>query len=98
MSAIADLLGKLIDAAKGVPGLRRDQKRMRILRDMLGDPAYEWRSIATLARSIGASEESTRDLLISIGARASAGSGGELWGLTSRVGTTGTHTVRPEER
>ncbi len=61
---------------------------------MLEDPEFEWRSIAILARSVGAPEEKVRELLISIGARASTGAGGELWGLTSRVGTAGTRTSR----
>lgn len=95
MSAILDLVTGLLDAAKGLPGLRRDQKRKSILRDMLEDPLYEWRSIAKLARSIGASEDKTRDLLISIDARASTGSGPELWGLASRVGKSGVQAPRP---
>jgi hypothetical protein len=89
IGAILELLTKLLTAAQGVPALRRDRQRRSILRDMLEDPSYEWRSVSTLARSIGASDDQARELLISIGARASAGSGDELWGLTSRVGTSG---------
>lgn len=93
MSAIADLLQKLLDAAKGIPGLMRDRKRKRILQSMLNDPTYEWRKLSTLARAVGASEEKTRELLISIGARGSAASDAdELWGLTTRVGTAGTRS------
>ncbi|HEY8723581.1 MAG TPA: hypothetical protein VIL92_06935 [Gaiellaceae bacterium] len=90
MSFILGLLDRLIAAGKGVPGLRRDQKRMAILQAMLEDSAYEWRSVSTLARSVGLSDEKTRDLLIAIGARASAGGGDEIWALTSRVGASGT--------
>ena len=89
-SAIAELLSKLLGAAGGLPGVRRDRKRKAILRTMLQDSRFEWRSISTLARSIGASEEKTRELLISIGGRASAQGKTELWGLTSRVGSSGT--------
>jgi hypothetical protein len=86
IGALVDLAGKLL---QGVPGARRDQKRKALLRDMLAEETYEWRTIGTLARSIGASEEKTRELLISIGARASAGPGEEMWGLAGRVGRSG---------
>ena len=90
IGALVELLGKLLGAAAQLPGLRRDQKRKALLREMLEAEAYDWRSIGTLARSIGASEEKTRELLISIGARASTGPGDEMWGMTSRVGRSGT--------
>jgi len=90
VSAIAELLGKLIEATTSLPGLRRDLKRKDLLKSMLEDPAYKWRSLETLARSVGASDEKTRELLISIGARASTAEGPEMWGLTSRVGMSGT--------
>ena len=90
ITALAELLGKLLDAAKALPGLRRDQKRKNLLRTMLNDPSYQWRGITTLARSIGADEQKTREFLISIGARASTGAGDELWGLVERVGVVST--------
>lgn len=94
MSAIAELLGKLLDACKALPGLRRDQKRKATLRGLL-EEGHKWRSIATLARSVGASEKRTRELLISIGARASTGSGDEVWGLKSRVDVSGAQQAQP---
>jgi hypothetical protein len=87
VSVLSTVIDKLFEAGKGVPGLRRDQKRKRMLREMLEDDRYQWRSLATLARTIGASEEKTKELLISIGARASTGRGEELWGLRTRVGS-----------
>ena len=90
MNAIASLIQALLEAAKGLPGLRRDQKRKDLLRSMLEDKTYKWRSLSTLARSIGASDDKTRELLISIGARASTAQGSEVWGLKSRVGASGT--------
>ena len=86
MSVLSTVIDRLFEAGKGVPGLRRDQKRKQILRDMLEDPRYQWRSLARLARASGTSEEKTRELLVSIGARASGGRGEELWGLRTRVG------------
>lgn len=87
MGVLSSVIDKLFEAGKEVPGLRRDQKRKRILGDMLDDPRYQWRSIATLARAIGTSEEKTRELLVSLDARASTGNGGEVWGLRTRVGS-----------
>ena len=89
IGAITELLRALLGIGERLPGARRDQRRKRLLRDMLENETYEWRSIGTLARSIGASEDKTRELLISIGARASTARGEEMWGLAERVGTTG---------
>jgi hypothetical protein len=95
VGAIAEFAGRLLEAGKAVPGAVRDWKRKKILREMLKEPTYEWRNLTTLARSIGASEEKTRDLLISIGARASTSPGeSEHWGLISRVGSAGTRATR----
>lgn len=87
VSLIGSILDKVVDGIREVPALRRDQKRKAILRNALEEERIQWRSIGTLARLIGASEERTRELLISIGARASAGGGNEVWGLISRVGS-----------
>ena len=62
---------------------------------MLEDPRFEWRSIDTLARAVGTPEAKARDLLISIGARASTEGSSEVWGLTSRVGSSGARTGAP---
>lgn len=85
LNAIVQLLGKAIGSATQLPGLRRDQKRKATLRALLEEPKFRWRSIATLARAVGASEERARELLVSIDARASVGGGPELWALKSRV-------------
>jgi hypothetical protein len=80
-----ELLGKLLDAGKGLPGLRRDGKRKTILREQLEEPHPLWCSLATLSGAIGASEKRTKSLLISIGARGSRGNKKDMWGLKSRV-------------
>ena len=87
--SIAQLVGKLLDSAQGLPGLRRDLKRKETLRQLLEEPRFKWRSISTLSRAAGASDEKTRELLVSIGARASVAAGDEVWGLKSRVGVSG---------
>jgi len=86
VSAIFELLGKLLDVTKGLPGARRDAKRKATLRNQLEkDPRIKWMSISTLAGSIGASEEKTKELLNDIGARGSVGENKDMWGLKSRV-------------
>jgi len=86
VSAIFELLGKLLDISKGLPGARRDAKRKATLRELLEkDPKIKWISIGTLANSIGVSEEKTKELLNDIGARGSVGEKREMWGLKSRV-------------
>jgi len=95
MSAFFELAGKLLDAAKGLPALRREQRRKATLRGLLEDPRYQWRSLEKLSRAIGAPEQDTRDLLTSIGARGSTGDGVEVWGLKSRVDAPGARPTPP---
>lgn len=59
-------------------------KRRQRLRQMLSGSKYKWRSIRTLAASIGADEETTAALLIEIDARASIANG-ESWALVARA-------------
>ena len=87
ISALASFIDGVFEMLRELPRVYRDHKRKRILREMLEDPRYKWRGIGTLARSIGSSEDDARELLVSIGARASTGAGEELWGLRSRVGS-----------
>lgn len=60
-----------------------DDSRKKILKEMLEDTAFEWRSISTLAAVIGCDEETTKYHLISIKARGSEKNDGK-WGLISR--------------
>ena len=60
------------------------EKRRNRVRRMLSGEKYKWRSITTLAASIGTSEETTAELLIEIDARTSL-SNGKLWVLESRA-------------
>lgn len=55
----------------------------KLLKDMLEAEKYKWRTIRTLSNVIGLNEESTRKLLLEIGARGSERNP-ELWGLISR--------------
>jgi hypothetical protein len=60
-----------------------DRKRKKILTEMLNDPAHDWRTLARCARVIGADEETTKRLLIGIGARCSETDDAN-WALMSR--------------
>lgn len=62
---------------------RRDKPRKVLLMEMLRNPKHRWRDIETLAHVIGEDEKTTKDLLLSIGARASE-NGQKVWGLTER--------------
>ena len=63
---------------------RKDKCRKELLRKMLEaeNPAYpdRWRRLSTLMHVIGANEETTKRLLLEIGARASE-DGKDIWGL-----------------
>lgn len=50
---------------------RVERLRKRILRNMLTDERWSWRTIEALHRAIGLDPGPTRELLIKIGARAS---------------------------
>ena len=85
VGAISELLGKLLEAVRELPGLRRNEKRKTILREALEEPNPVWCSLGTLSGVIGSSEKRTRELLISIGARGSRGSNKDMWALKSRI-------------
>jgi hypothetical protein len=59
------------------------EARKKLLLAMLEDERFEWRKLVILSHVIGASEETTKNLLLEIGARASE-DGQNLWCLISR--------------
>jgi type II secretory pathway pseudopilin PulG len=63
---------------------RLADKRRRRLLQLLSGAKYKWRSMATLAASIGADHPTTAALLIEIDARASLANG-DHWALESRA-------------
>jgi len=73
------LLHHLQEKAKA----KSDEPRKSLLRDMLRDTRFDWRKIETLSHVIGADEETTKALLIQIGARASEDGTG-VWGLLEK--------------
>jgi len=62
---------------------KRDKPRRDILLEMLRAPQHRWRKLETLMHVIGADEETTKNLLLQVGARASE-DGKPLWGLLER--------------
>lgn len=60
-----------------------DIKRKKLLTTMLEDQIYSWRKLSTLMHVIGSDEETTKKLLLEVGARGSE-DGQDLWGLISR--------------
>ena len=62
---------------------KKDEPRKDMLKEMLNHPKWKWRELATLQHVIGADEQTTKRLLLEIGARASE-DGKPLWGLKDR--------------
>ena len=62
---------------------RRNKGRRELLRQMLDDPAHNWRSLDTLRHVIGCDADTTKQLLLEIGARASE-SGTDRWAYVHR--------------
>jgi len=61
----------------------REKPRKNLLLEMLQSPKYPWRKLETLMHVIGSDEETTKRLLLEVGARASE-DGQPLWGLIQR--------------
>jgi hypothetical protein len=60
-----------------------DEARKKLLLAMLEDDRFTWRKFHVLCHVIGADEETTKRLLLEVGARASE-DGQNLWCLVSR--------------
>lgn len=88
---VAALVGGLIGQVgivvnewiKDLRSRRLDAPRKEMLKIMLQDSRFDWRHLSTLSRVIGADEETTKRLLIEIGARGSQNKS-EEWGLISK--------------
>lgn len=63
---------------------KRHGPRKQLLKELLQDTTFEWRTLKTLSRATGTTPDECRRLLIEMGARGSTGEGEELWGLISR--------------
>jgi hypothetical protein len=62
---------------------KKDKPRKELLLKMLQSPKHQWRNLETLAHVIGADTETTKRLLLEVGARGSE-DGQHLWGLIDR--------------
>jgi len=65
------------------PRRKADEERKKLLKRMLEHPRFSWRNLERLKHVIGADDETTKRLLLEIGARASE-DGQPLWGLIER--------------
>ena len=59
---------------------KKKEPRKKLLTQMLESKDHEWRELETLQHVIGADEETTKTLLLEIGARASE-NGNNVWAL-----------------
>ncbi|MCC5886787.1 MAG: hypothetical protein JJT88_10165 [Gammaproteobacteria bacterium] len=86
-----DIIGSIATVAAGLAShwwkdrqaVRRDQPRKTLLLRMFENREHSWRRLDTLMHVIGADEETTKRLLLELGARASE-DGKPLWGLIAR--------------
>jgi hypothetical protein len=72
----------LVHCLKERTEAKRDAPRKRLLVEMLQHSEHRWRNLGTLMHVIGADSDTTKRLLLEVGARASE-DGKPLWGLTS---------------
>jgi thymidine phosphorylase len=63
---------------------KKEQPARELLEEMLNHKMHTWRKLETLMHVIGADEETTKRLLLELGARASE-DGQPLWALKSRA-------------
>jgi hypothetical protein len=83
IGSVLTLLGNVVmQCLKERSLAKKDKPRKELLRTMLEDNRFtdHWRKLETLMHVIGANEETTKRLLIELGARGSE-DGNELWGL-----------------
>lgn len=86
IGAVLTLVGNLLlHWFKDRPRQILDNGRKNLLKTMLDDSRFpnRWRRLSTLSRVIGADEETTKRLLIEVGARGSEKDDG-FWGLITR--------------
>lgn len=93
---VSAVVGSLLTLAGNIMGhclkeraeAKRDAPRKQLLLQMLQHSEYGWRSLETLAHVIGADDDTTKRLLLEVGARASE-DGKQLWGLIRNPLPTG---------
>lgn len=83
IGALLTILGNIVlHVLKQRAEAKRDKPGKDLLREMLEDGRFpeRWRKLETLSHVVGADKDTTKRLLLEIGARGSE-DGQELWGL-----------------
>ena len=84
VGAVISTLGQIAVAAYHEHQTRcRNEDRRKLLRQMLDDQAHDWRKLDTLRHVIGCDVDTTKQLLLEIGARASE-NGTDSWAYIKR--------------
>lgn len=84
VGSLLTILGNIVlEWFKNKSQKKIDKKRQEILKEMLEHKTYSWRNLETLSAVVGCDKETTKNHLISIGARGSENNDGK-WSLTSR--------------
>ena len=86
IGVIGLLVGSIVSEArhwrKDRAALRLENRQKELLRSLLAESGHEFRKLSTLMHTIGADEDTTKRLLIAIGARAST-DGQPLWKMAA---------------
>lgn len=83
VGSLLTILGNLVlHCLRERSAAKKDEPRKKLLLEMLEDESYpqHWRQLDTLMHVVGASAETTKRLLLEVGARASE-DGQPKWGL-----------------
>jgi hypothetical protein len=79
---VFNVVNPILVSLYGIFGdVRRRRFQRKVLRKLLTDGRYEWRTLKSLSRSIREQETTTKELLTELGARAST-SAKDVWTLT----------------
>ena len=85
IGSVATLAGNfLLHWLKNRGEENKEKPARKLLAEMLNHSGHTWRELDTLMHVIGANEETTKRLLLEVGARASE-DGQNLWALKSRA-------------
>ena len=82
-TAVGPIVSACTEILKDKLKAKKDDPRKRLLLAMLTAEKFKWRKLQTLCKVIGADEETTKRLLIEVGARGSENES-NVWGLISR--------------
>jgi hypothetical protein len=85
MGWLKDIVDSVVTVRREWRSGSQDRAQRERLKSMLEDERFAWRSLEQLSAAIAANEDTTRALLVELGARPQANDT-SMWGLVSRNG------------